>query len=207
MQRAQRQRVPSLGDKAKPLTAPAPGPVDDAVIEVFINETDKDRARYATYREPPPGGSSSARSAPLPAVPKPRASSAAPLDRAAKPRPTSGGPAPAAPPAKRGEVPKYLQNRKAQLAAEKDMIRKQMEEMTNKKRVPPGTVLLSEEEKQEAIRALELRRKECEEALNRLPMRFDNLSIQKRRQELEAEIDEVEASVKKFSRKEVYVAV
>lgn len=36
---------------------------------------------------------------------------------------------------------------------------------TNKKRVPPGTVLLSEEEKQEAIRALELRRKECEEAL------------------------------------------
>lgn len=28
-----------------------------------------------------------------------------------------------------GEVPKYLQNRKAQLAAEKDMIRKQMEEM------------------------------------------------------------------------------
>lgn len=44
-------------------------------------------------------------------------------------------------------------------------------------------------------------------AANRLPMRFDNLSIQKRRQELEAEIDEVEASVKKFSRKEVYVAV
>eukprot|EP00668_Euglena_longa_P001814 GGOE01002130.1.p2 GENE.GGOE01002130.1~~GGOE01002130.1.p2 ORF type:complete len:201 (+),score=58.86 GGOE01002130.1:86-688(+) len=200
MQRAQRERVPSLPEKVKPLAAP----VDDAIIEVFINETDKDRARYVTYREPPAGGSSSSRSAPPPAAPKPRASSASPLDRN-KPRPTSGGPAPSAP-AKRGEVPKYLQNRKAQLAAEKDLIRKQMEEMT-KKKGPPGTVLLSEEEKAEAIRALEIRRKECEEALNRLPMRFDNLSIQKRRKELEDEIEEVEASIKKFSRKEVYVAV
>ncbi len=41
MQRDARKRTPSLDERARP------APVDDAVIEVFINETDPARARYA----------------------------------------------------------------------------------------------------------------------------------------------------------------
>jgi uncharacterized protein YlxW (UPF0749 family) len=85
------------------------------------------------------------------------------------------------------------------------MLRKHVEDRAAEKKCPPGTMLMPEEDKKEAIRALESRQKECEDALNRLPMRFDTVSIQKRRQELENEIQDIQASIKKFSRKEVFV--
>ena len=177
----------------------APG---EPVIEVFINETNKDLARYATYREPTSGTSSSSSQSreAKPNAPKPRANSAP------RARPNSGNSdkAPSIS-GKRGEVPKYLQNRKAHLSAEKEMLRKHVEDRAAEKKCPPGTMLMPEEDKKEAIRALESRQKECEDALNRLPMRFDTVSIQKRRQELENEIQDIQASIKKFSRKEVFV--
>ena len=200
MKRDSRERVSGLQEQVNNRGAGGGEPT----IQVFINETDSSRARYATYKEsdvvPQARRSNSA-------GPRPRAPSAGakPLSRGSSGTGRPSGAGTPGVPGKRGTVPKYLQNRKAELAAEKEMIRRHIDDQAEVARCPPGTMLMPEEDKKAAIAALERRKAECEDAMIRMPMRFDTMSMANKKKQLESEIQECEAAIKRFSRKEVFI--
>lgn len=110
--------------------------------------------------------------------------------------------------AKRGEVPHYLLKRKAEMEAEKEKIAQQLETERELAKYPPGHRPLEESERQEILQKLAQRKSQLQLDLGRLPMRYDTQAIKSRKNQLEAEMAEVEAAERKFSvKKQLFVPI
>lgn len=106
----------------------------------------------------------------------------------------------------RGAVPRYLQQRKAELHAEKQAIVEHAQQMKEMAKIPPGHRLVDDAEKAYTIEKLNERKAELELQLHKIPIRFDTESIKTRRRNIEEELSEIEMSKKKYSgNKPLYV--
>jgi len=76
-----------------------------------------------------------------------------------------------------------------------------------KKKMPPGTRMLSEEERLNTLKTLQETRAEAQRALDKMPLSMKTLALTQRKAELEKKIDEMDKAIKTFSRKEVFIAV
>jgi hypothetical protein len=96
-----------------------------------------------------------------------------------------------------GEVPRYIEARKATIAAENSP--------RPKSQCPPGMRLLSEEEKEEALRSLKEQKEELTARLGRMPLRIEGPTAIREERMLETELGDVERSIEQLSKKYVYV--
>ncbi|AIN95127.1 hypothetical protein LPMP_010260 [Leishmania panamensis] len=101
----------------------------------------------------------------------------------------------------RGRVPRYLQQRKAELAAEKEAFAAEAERQRQLSLIPAGQRRISEEEKAVTLRQLDERQQELEGQLGRIPIRFDTQSIQQRRRTIEEELRQIEVTRSKYNKK------
>lgn len=167
---------------------------DDAEISVYVRECDDAARQSYTFRE-----SSKSNMTSLPAVSSSRmqqASSVAPLRKRSVPSKESSVDAP-----NRGRVPRYLQQRKAELAAEKGAIAALAERQREMAKIPPGHRLVREEEKADVIQTLDQRERELLNQLSKIPIRFDTQSIVQRRRGIEDELRELEEKRAKYGTK------
>lgn len=213
--RSKYNHVPSHIAALSPAKGKADNTVnDDVQINVYVRECDGDQAQMFSFMENQELTGTSSR-------PAPRQGSeatthkmqgkvpAAVAHRMPTGKATAGASSAAVPPAaKRGKVPLYLQQRKAELQAEKQLIEDQLERRKELAKVPYGHRVVTEEEKLSTLQRLEDRRKELESQLHRIPIRFDTLSIRNRRRSIEGELAEIEeAKVKYATKKPLYVPI
>jgi hypothetical protein len=140
---------------------------------------------------------------PKPSPPRPRvdfvarniAQASEPKGRA-KPDPKPAEKAPAHAP---GEVPRYLEARKASLEAQGSP--------PPRGPCPPGTRLLDEDEKEEALQALRDEKEELVARLGRLPLSIESPSAIREKRMLEMELDTIENSIAQLSKKFVFVPI
>lgn len=183
------------------------GQGDDVHIKVYVRECDEDAGQSFSYRE---GGSAVTRAAPAsggapraarsfagsPAHPQqanPSVRASAPVGGGAK---TDDAVAP-----NRARVPRYLQQRKAEMAAEKAAVAAEAELQRQLSQIPPGHRRVSEEEKADTLRRIDERQHELEAQLAKIPIRFDTQSIQQRRRAIEDELRELDTRRSKYSTK------
>lgn len=179
---------------------------DDVEIRVFVRECDPDAQVFSFFESqaqpnaqaPPAQPRVSGRAQPAPGtVMFGRRASA---ERAQQPQSRDQ--------AARGEVPAYLVKRKAEMQNEKDMIVAEMERQKELAQYPPGHRPVSEEERRAILDKLAQRKKELENEIGHLPMRFDTMALRQKRQQLESEMAEVEAAQQKFSvKKQLFVPI
>jgi hypothetical protein len=74
-----------------------------------------------------------------------------------------------------------------------------------KVRCTPGTPLLTDGEKNEALAALRSRREELEAVFARAPLRIETQSMQKRRTEMEAQLREIDDFIDKLNKTYVFI--
>ncbi len=164
---------------------------DDVEIKVFVRECDPDAKMFRMMESD--------------VAPPPQEVDARPVlfGRRAHDTPSS-----AQSKAARGEVPKYLQKRKAEMEAEKEAIRTEVERQKEISQYPPGHRPVTNEERAAILDKLSLRRKELEAELGKLPMRFDTQAIKQKRAQIEGEMNEIEAAERKFSvKKQLFVPI
>jgi hypothetical protein len=119
-----------------------------------------------------------------------------------------GDPASAQSKGARGEVPKYLQKRKAEMEAEKVAVREEVERQKELSQYPPGHRPVTDEERAAILDKLSVRKKELEAELGRLPMRFDTQAVKNKRAQIEGEMNEIDAAERKFSvKKQLFVPI
>lgn len=195
--KAHQSPAPHQGTSAS--TTVSRGATDDVEIKVFVRECDGDTAQMFSMME------QAGRQASQPQPQRPPLVAAGGNQR----QPVQKGLSNAAPPLEapnKGQVPRYLQERKAQAAAEAAELQRIQEIEAERAKYPPGHRPVSEEERQELLAKLAQRKKELEYDLVRIPMRVDTLAVQKRRKQIETEIDEVETAIAKFSvKKQLFV--
>ena len=102
-----------------------------------------------------------------------------------------------------GKVPHYLEEFKHQHEVQREQ-RRLAEEAAN---CPPGMRLLPEAERLETLEMLEKGKDEVYQAINRLPIASNTGAVQRRRQEYENKLNEIETAIKTFSRRKVYVSI
>ncbi|EAN76431.1 hypothetical protein, conserved [Trypanosoma brucei brucei TREU927] len=194
-------------------------PASDVQIKVYIRECDGERAQCHTFMESEAmrhNASCKQEGKPRPAQP-PRQKVQKLPPVAAPPQKKQehtqqqqqrlSGPANASD-TQRGIVPKYLLQRKAELAAQKEATQREAERQREIARYPPGHRLVSEEERKETLEKLAARRRELEMELHKIPIRYDTQSIKERRSKIENELSEIEAAERKFgSAKELFVPI
>ncbi|OXB76076.1 UNVERIFIED_CONTAM: hypothetical protein H355_000175 [Colinus virginianus] len=101
----------------------------------------------------------------------------------------------------KGHIPQYLLERKEQW-------RRQMEEQLRSRPdpdTPPGHTMMPEGQRLEMLSNLKQSQEQMIKDLMMLPMRADNLSIQKRRAELERNLSQIEEALRIFSRPKVFI--
>ncbi|XP_065589418.1 enkurin domain-containing protein 1 [Cyrtonyx montezumae] len=101
----------------------------------------------------------------------------------------------------KGHVPQYLLERKEQW-------RRQMEEQLRSRLdpdAPPGHTVMPEGQRLEMLSNLKQSHEQLVKDLMMLPMRADNLSVQKRRAELERNLSQIEEALRIFSRSKVFI--
>jgi len=173
-------------------------PNDDVEIKVYVRECEKDAHQYSIlesvalkHARPPPQPDRPVRansgSALKPILHGRRANTNTPPD----PKPASV----------RGEVPQYIQRRKAEMEAEKAAVEAELARQKEQAKYPPGHRPVGEEEKAAILEKLAQRKKELQAELGRIPIRFDTNAIKQRRAQFETELAEVEAAETKFSSK------
>lgn len=203
-QRSQYEHVQShgYGPGSNPQAAPRNGPQDDVEIKVFIRECDPDAQAFRVMESQALGGKAQLNATPEkpPVLFGRRASANGEQQRGSQPSSAASS--------SRGEVPKYLVKRKAEMEAEKDAIRAEMERQKEVAQYPPGHRPVSEAERAAILDKLAARRKELEGELGKLPMRFDTNALKLKRQQIETEMAEVEAAQQKFSvKKQLFVPI
>lgn len=200
--RAQYEHVTSHGYGTAQQTQQAAGG-DDVEIRVFVRECDPDRQIFSFMESDaaPPTSQQPRDAAPTAAgQSKPvlygrRATNSA--EKRESPALSS-----------RGEVPQYLMKRKAEMEAEKEAIRAEVERQKELSQYPPGHRPVGEEERAAILAKLAARKKELEMELGRLPMRFDTMALRQKRQQIEGEMAEIEAATQKFSvKKQLFVPI
>jgi hypothetical protein len=206
-QRAQFDHITShgYGTKAPVKQGGDAPPGDDVEIRVFVRECDPDAQAFSFFES---------QAAPA-AQPAPRSGRAQPAPGAVlfgrrasaeERRAPQSREQPAAP--NRGEIPAYLLKRKAEMQSEKQTILAEMERQKELAQYPPGHRPVSEEERRAILEKLAQRKKELENEVGHLPMRFDTMALRQKRQQLESEMSEVEAAQQKFSvKKQLYVPI
>ena len=75
------------------------------------------------------------------------------------------------------------------------------------KKLPPGTRLLSEEERIKTLENLKTSRDEVNKALGKMPIAIKTISMAKKKEELERKLIELDKAIETFGRKNVYVAL
>ncbi|KNC96250.1 uncharacterized protein SPPG_08402 [Spizellomyces punctatus DAOM BR117] len=102
---------------------------------------------------------------------------------------------------KKGDIPKYLVDRKLEWA------RKEQERLNGleEEKIPSGMILVPEYERLDTLQALEKKQNELLEALSKFPVIIETVSMKKRKALIEAQLKEVEAAKEHFSRKTVYI--
>ncbi|XP_075889409.1 enkurin domain-containing protein 1 [Nelusetta ayraudi] len=107
------------------------------------------------------------------------------------------------PSAVKGQVPRYLEERKKQWNKEKEERRRNAPDPA----APAGHTLMSERERQETLNSLKETHRSLVTELLSLPLKADNLSVRSRRAHLEYRLSEIEEAIKIFSRDKVYVKI
>jgi hypothetical protein len=95
-----------------------------------------------------------------------------------------------------GKVPKYLQGYKK----DADLLAKQRAELQEKKKMPPGTRLVPEEERVKTLEDLIETKRELNQLLAQMPISMRSEGLQKRKREVEDRLDTVEKGIVIFSR-------
>ncbi|KFQ76088.1 Enkurin domain-containing protein 1, partial [Phaethon lepturus] len=101
----------------------------------------------------------------------------------------------------KGHVPQYLLERK-------ELWRRQMEERLRNlpdPDTPPGHAMMPEGQRLETLSDLKQSQEQLIKDLVMLPVRADTLSMQKRREELERKLSQIEEAIKIFSRPKVFI--
>ena len=73
--------------------------------------------------------------------------------------------------------------------------------------LPPGTRLLSEDERLETLNNLKASKTEVEKLISKMPLSMRTLALQQRKTELEKKVDELDKAIATFSRPKVYIAI
>ncbi|XP_009077330.1 PREDICTED: enkurin domain-containing protein 1 [Acanthisitta chloris] len=100
----------------------------------------------------------------------------------------------------KGHVPQYLLERK-------ELWRRQMERLRNlpDSHTPPGHTMMPEDQRLETLCNLKQSQKQLTKDLVTLPVRVDTLSMQKRREDLERKLSQIEEAINIFSRPKVFI--
>ncbi|XP_014470386.1 PREDICTED: uncharacterized protein LOC106742187 [Dinoponera quadriceps] len=103
---------------------------------------------------------------------------------------------------RKGVVPKYLQDRKeAQQKEQKSKVEMLYPDC------PEGHVPLPDDERKETLRLLKKNYQEYVDELNMMPIKTDTLRAQRRKMEIEKQLNKLEEGIKVFSRPKVYVEI
>ncbi|KAL9658281.1 hypothetical protein ABK040_015603 [Willaertia magna] len=102
-----------------------------------------------------------------------------------------------------GKIPKYLKDRKKQW--EEEALRQKIE-VQKVDECPPGMRLLPEEERLETLRELEKNKETVMTDIRKMPLICDTVVLQKRKTFLENKLLDIEAAIRTFSRKKLYIA-
>eukprot|EP00472_Partenskyella_glossopodia_P007978 CAMPEP_0197525538 /NCGR_PEP_ID=MMETSP1318-20131121/12859_1 /TAXON_ID=552666 /ORGANISM="Partenskyella glossopodia, Strain RCC365" /LENGTH=262 /DNA_ID=CAMNT_0043079051 /DNA_START=59 /DNA_END=847 /DNA_ORIENTATION=- len=100
-----------------------------------------------------------------------------------------------------GKIPDYIIERKIELARKKEAERLAASE----NRVPPGMILLSEEQRLETLRKLQAGKEDVENELARFPLVVETISRKKAKKALENKMKEIEDAIKVFSQERVLI--
>ncbi|KAG5512283.1 hypothetical protein JKF63_07805 [Porcisia hertigi] len=187
------------------------GAHDEVQIRVYVRECDEGSSQTFCYKETTGSAARRSVSGTLPAIGSPGRTGAL---RAAGAGQASGGAgggslagiSSSAASAKadapnRARIPRYLQQRKAELVAEKEAIAAETERQRQLSLIPAGQRRVSEEEKEDTLRQLDARQQELEGQLARIPIRYDTRSILQRRSAIESELRQIEAKRNQYSTK------
>jgi uncharacterized coiled-coil protein SlyX len=72
---------------------------------------------------------------------------------------------------------------------------------------PPGMRLMSEDERLDTLEMLLKAKEDTMQEYNKLPIAANSLAVKRKRDDLEAKLQEIEKALKTFTRPKVYVAV
>lgn len=73
--------------------------------------------------------------------------------------------------------------------------------------MPPGTRLMKEEERLKTLEELHETKREVNNMLEKMPLANQSLALQKRKKELEEKLNKLERAIETFSKKTVYIAL
>lgn len=100
-----------------------------------------------------------------------------------------------------GKVPQYIEKIKDEMAVQKEIKKLEKE----KAKLPPGTHMMSEEERIQTLEELERQKNELYDMLRSMPLSMRTESLKNKKRDLELKLVEVEKAINTFSRKVVYV--
>ncbi|XP_012287600.1 uncharacterized protein LOC105703643 isoform X2 [Orussus abietinus] len=104
---------------------------------------------------------------------------------------------------RKGVVPKYIRERK-EAQQQKDELAKAAASLAD---CPEGHIPLPDNERKETLRMLKKNYQEFVNELNKMPIKTDTLKSQRRKMEIEKQLNKLEEGIKVFSRPKVYVKV
>ena len=102
-----------------------------------------------------------------------------------------------------GKVPSYI-NKYNKQAQDRAAAKQAAEEQA---KLPPGTRLMPEDERQQTLEDLRLAKEETNRLLEKLPVVAHSIRMEKHKSELEAKLVRLERAVETFSKEKVYVAL
>lgn len=102
-----------------------------------------------------------------------------------------------------GKVPEYIKKYEMEGKLKKELEK----EEKMKKNLPPGTRLLTEQERLETLNGLIRSKKELETLLEKMPITTRTLAMQQKKQEIYDKLADVEKGIDQFSRQKVYVRI
>jgi hypothetical protein len=100
-----------------------------------------------------------------------------------------------------GQVPRYLEDRKAQKMQEEAERRRNAPDLN----CPPGMVAMPDDERRSTLATLQASRQECIHQLERMPFVIETPSMKQKQKNLELKIREIDNAITLFSRPKVYV--
>jgi len=102
-----------------------------------------------------------------------------------------------------GKVPQYIEEYKNQ----REILMEKKRQDDEQAKCPPGMKLMHEQERVETLQILQRGKDEVWQAINKLPIASNTMTVQKRRAEYEAKLQELENAIRTFSKPKVYVAL
>lgn len=103
-----------------------------------------------------------------------------------------------------GKVPSYILDRKAK--AEEEARKKAEEDAARNNGIPPGMILMPEEERLATLATLQENLRKVQNELGHFPIVVETMSRKRAKAELEAKLKEIEDAISLFSKKRVLIA-